>query len=127
IQSWVGEIRGQAFTMQMSEIEVSDQDVILALTLGLPSSYDTVIIHFDATPPDQLTIDHIITRLLNDETRQSMNRHHSTQNAATTEEALSVTQRRLRPDASEIVCFFCDQKGHYKDACPEKKLWESHK
>ncbi|PBK83323.1 hypothetical protein ARMGADRAFT_945224, partial [Armillaria gallica] len=127
IQSWVGEICGQAFTMQMSGIEVSDQDVILALTLGLPSSYDTVIIHFNATPPDQLTIDHVITQLLNDETCQSMNRHRSTQNATTTEEALSVTQCCLCPDASEIICFFCDQKSHYKDACPEKKLWESHK
>ncbi len=126
IQSWVGEIRGQAFAMQMSGIEVNDQDVILALTLGLPSSFNAVIIHFDATPPDQLTIDLIITRLLNDKTRQSMNRHRSTQNAATNE-ALSVTQRCSRPDASEIICFFCDQKGHYKDACPEKKLWESHK
>ncbi|KAK0479050.1 hypothetical protein EDD18DRAFT_1086727, partial [Armillaria luteobubalina] len=103
------------------------QDMILAFTLGLPSSYYTVIIHFDATPPDQVTIDHVITRLLNDEIHQTMNHHCSTQNATATDEALSVTQCCSCSDASKVICLFCDQKGHYKDACPEKKLWDAYK
>ncbi|KAJ3739853.1 hypothetical protein EV360DRAFT_58027, partial [Lentinula raphanica] len=28
---------------------------------------------------------------------------------------------------NEITCFFCGKKGHYRDACHERKAWLSHK
>jgi hypothetical protein len=27
----------------------------------------------------------------------------------------------------EVLCFFCDAKGHYKSDCPEWKAWEKSK
>ena len=27
-------------------------------------------------------------------------------------------------NASNIICFFCDGKGHYKSECPKRKEWE---
>jgi hypothetical protein len=53
----------QAHAMELSDIEFCDQDIILALTLSLPSSYDNVVISFDSIPPNQLTLDNVITRL----------------------------------------------------------------
>ena len=35
--------------------------------MGLPSSYDAVIINFNLTPSDQLTLSDIISHLLNEE------------------------------------------------------------
>jgi hypothetical protein len=64
MQSWIGEIRKQAFMMKEAEITVSNQDIILTLTIGLPSSYDAVIINFDSTPADQLMLDNVIAHLL---------------------------------------------------------------
>jgi hypothetical protein len=49
--------------MELSDIKISDQDIILAFTLSLPSSYDNVVISFDSIPPNQLTLDNVITRL----------------------------------------------------------------
>ncbi len=56
--------------LEQAGIIVNDQDKILALTMGLPSTYDAVIINFDSTPTDQLTLTHVISRLLNEEVRQ---------------------------------------------------------
>jgi Zinc knuckle len=33
---------------------------------------------------------------------------------------------RAKP-APEIRCHFCDEKGHYKSDCPERKAWEKSK
>ncbi|TFY51834.1 hypothetical protein EVG20_g10817 [Dentipellis fragilis] len=71
MQAWIGDIRSQVFNMEAVGIAVSEQDRILALTMGLPEAYALVIINFDATPPDQLMFDTVITCLLNEETQQS--------------------------------------------------------
>ncbi|KAJ7626236.1 hypothetical protein B0H17DRAFT_1286656 [Mycena rosella] len=53
MQSWIGEIRGQAFTIEEATgTVVSDQDKILALTMGWPATFDPVIINFDSASPD---------------------------------------------------------------------------
>src|SRR6202023_24965 len=71
MQAWIGHIQSLAFRMVEAGISVTDQDRILALTMGLPSSYDAVIINFDSTPADQLTLNNVTVRLLNEELRQS--------------------------------------------------------
>ena len=62
MQAWIGQIQ--------AGITVSDQDKNLALTMGLPSSYDAIIINFNSTPSNQLTLSHVISRLLNEEVHQ---------------------------------------------------------
>lgn len=70
MQAWIGYIQGLAFQMENANIIVTDQDKILAITMGLPSSYDNVIINFDSMIPDTLTLDLVITHLLNEEVQQ---------------------------------------------------------
>jgi Zinc knuckle. len=124
MQAYIGDVETLAFRMNDAEIAVTDQDKILALTMGLPNSYKAVIINFDSTPPNQLTYDHVITCLLNEETRQV--EHH-----ADHDEAMAVTStpsaRHTARAVSEITCYFCDARGHYKSDCPEKKKWEMKK
>src|SRR5258708_6740089 len=114
--------------MEHTGMEVTAQNQILALTMGLPSSYDAVIINFDATSPEQLTVNHVITRLLNKETGQTSSLGsftNTTPSDAAVDEALAVIAARR--DAADITCFFCDKKGHFKSDCPEKLAWESSK
>ncbi|KAJ6493160.1 hypothetical protein C8R45DRAFT_825154 [Mycena sanguinolenta] len=56
MEAWIGRIQTLVLRMEHAGIEVTGQDQILALTMGLPPSYDAVIINFDATPPEQLTV-----------------------------------------------------------------------
>ena len=61
MQSWIGQVQSLAFQMAHARIAITDQDRILALTMGLPGTYDAVIINFDSTPADQLTLNNVIT------------------------------------------------------------------
>jgi hypothetical protein len=47
--------------MEYTGIVVTDQDKILAFTMGLPATYEAVVINFDATSPADLTVEHVIS------------------------------------------------------------------
>jgi len=123
MQAWISYIQGLAFRMEKASIDVSDQDKILAITMGLPPSFDSVIINFDSMAPDALTLDLVIAQLLNEEVRQG------TGPAPAESEALAATLVRKKPrlPAPDIRCYFCDGNGHYKSDCPERKAWEKSK
>ena len=117
------------FRMEQSGVEVSDQDKILALTMGLPPLYDPIIINFDAMPSELLTLNNVIARLLNEEVCQSGD---SKVAKDPEDEAMAVTGgsrggRGVRNTGSDVTCFFCDGKGHFKSECPEKRAWEKLK
>lgn len=127
MQAWISKVQGLAFRMEAAGINVADQDKILALTMGLPATYSGVIINFDATPPELLTLNHVITRLLNEETRQAADTPEVKEEPL--DQALAVTSGRPRRAVatSDVTCYFCDAKGHYKSECPERLAWERKK
>jgi hypothetical protein len=134
MQAWIGRIRALAFCLEEAGIVVLEQDIILSLTMGLPPSYDAVIINFDSTPPELLTLNHVITRLLNEETRQASNSPEATSDTTTdADEAMAVAPihrnaaRPSRAPSSDVTCFFCDGKGHFKSECPERAEWMKRK
>jgi hypothetical protein len=133
MQAWIGQIQALGFRLEQAGISVSDQDKILALTMGLPSSYDAIIINFDSTPSDQLTLSHVISRLLNEEVRQTSGQPSNINDTSeeTRDEAMAVTgcggRRAGGGTPSDVVCIFCDKKGHYKSDCPDRLAWESSK
>jgi hypothetical protein len=137
MQSWIGQVQARAFRLEHAGIKVAEQDKILALTMGLPIAYDAVIINFDSTSPDQLTLSHVISRLLNEEVRQLGNENSTNPEATTNDEAMAVTSvgakgRRSGVKATttgnpDVTCYFCDKKGHYKSECPERLAWEKSK
>jgi hypothetical protein len=87
--------------------------------------YDNVIINFDSTDPIQLTLENVIVRLLNEETRQSSRR---TQAVDTPRPDFDNAAMAAVPvPRGKIACFFCDQVGHYKSECPEKAKWDTFK
>ena len=51
----------------------SNQDKILTLMMGLPPLYGPIIINFNATPSELLTMNNVVACLLNEEVHQSGN------------------------------------------------------
>ena len=135
MQAWIGKIQALGFHLEQAGITVSDQDKILALTMGLPSSYDAVIINFNSTPSDQLTLSHVISHLLNEEVHQISGSKPSDNNDAeeVQDEAMAVIGQGSRGqqagggNPSDVICFFCNKKGHYKSDCPDRLAWEKAK
>jgi len=81
-------------------------------------------------------LSHVISRLLNKEVRQISGSQSSNPNDTLEEirdEAMAVTGQRgggrwaSGGTPSDVVCFFCDKKGHYKSDCPERLAWENAK
>lgn len=60
MRAWIGYIRHLAFEMRHAGVTVTEMDMILALTMGLPASYDPVVVAFDSMPPSDLTIEVVV-------------------------------------------------------------------
>jgi hypothetical protein len=114
MQAWIAQVRRVAFQLQEIDVDISDEDLILVLTLGLPSSYENFIVSLDSTPPKELTLEHVISRLTNEEARQNIHGDMKSRDTA----LLSHTQRRRVP-LENITCFNCQEKGHYQSRCPK--------
>jgi hypothetical protein len=125
MQAWIGYIRQLAYDVeQVTDTLVPDQDIILALTLGLPSSYDNVVIGFDATPSDQLTLDLVITRLLNEETRQtSKSRSRAPAADKGPNEAMGAipAKKASKTTNGRPICYYCQTPGHIASNCEKRR------
>ncbi len=124
MQAWIGEVRSMAFRMEEAGLVVSNQDKILAVTMGLPVAYDPVIISLDATPTEQLTLDFVISRLLNEEVRQS----GMSPSPSMTASDPGIAAATMRSEVPKVVtCYFCNKVGHYRSECPDRLAWETSK
>ncbi|KAF9009754.1 hypothetical protein BDZ89DRAFT_884791, partial [Hymenopellis radicata] len=65
--NWIGEVKEHVFNMGEAGSAVTEADQILAITVGLPAAYKSVISTFNATSPKDLTLDFVTTQLLNEE------------------------------------------------------------
>ncbi|KAF7365722.1 Retrovirus-related Pol polyprotein from transposon TNT 1-94 [Mycena venus] len=112
---WIGDVRSIAFRLKQAGIAVDDEDIILVLTMGLPDTYDTFVVALDSTNAAALTLDYVIGRLLNEESRKSPTGSREGAFRA------SVQHTRPRRPVTEVTCFNCEKKGHYQSNCPDKK------
>jgi hypothetical protein len=67
MSAWVGCMKSMSFHLEDIRVDVSDEDTILALTMGLDKSYDSFTISLNTMSPDQLTLDYIVSCMLNEE------------------------------------------------------------
>ena len=127
MSAWVADVRRAAYNLRaIAPSMVSDSDIISVLTGGLPSSYAPFVVTLDSTPESLLTLEYAITRLLNEEARQSCvtPRSNALRTAAVSnsDEALSAqdapaTKTKVATPIERITCFRCQAKGHYARTC----------
>jgi hypothetical protein len=116
---WISQTRQRAYVLKQLSVPMPDLMVILAITLGLPPSYDSLTTNLDGTPANDLKLAEIITRLVNEELRQSTSTTVKARYAKEEDAALAISPALL-------TCFFCDKKGHKKDTCPERALYAAY-
>jgi hypothetical protein len=127
MEDWIGRVQSMVLRMEYTGIVVTEQDKILAFTMGLPATYEAVVINFDATPPNALTVEHVISRLLNEETRQQSNTTADIPFPSPVDNDPNNVAFAAHRAASTHTCYFCDKKGHFKSDCPERARWEESK
>lgn len=124
MEGWIGLVRGLTNRLKAIDVNVSDEDMIVVLTAGLPTSYTPIVISFDALDSSKLTLDFVITRLLNEEGRQATPSFAPVQFDVKTESSdTNTTQSALIASKfrSDIQCFYCLLMGHYSSVCPQKE------
>ncbi|KAG6862997.1 hypothetical protein C0991_008917 [Blastosporella zonata] len=107
MESWIGEVRSLSNCLTAINVAV--------LIAGLPNSYNTIIILFDTLDPEKLTLEFVITCLLNEESRQAP---PSTSSEVKQEDNTALF---AKDTGSNITCFWCGEKGHYAVNCPKRK------
>lgn len=70
MSAWMGRVRALAWKLENVGVEMSYEDMILALTNGLDDTYEPFIISLDSTPPKDLTLEYVEDRMLNEEVRR---------------------------------------------------------
>jgi len=58
---WIAAMKQVAYRLTEISAMATDEDIIVMLTLSLPTSYESFTITLDSTPFDQLTLDYVIT------------------------------------------------------------------
>ncbi|KAG1792975.1 uncharacterized protein HD556DRAFT_1220330, partial [Suillus plorans] len=70
MSAWISRVKGMALDLDDIGVTVDDEDRILALTTGLDKSYDSFVISLDSMVTADLTFDHVVNRLLNEDVRR---------------------------------------------------------
>ena len=119
---WIFDVKNAAFHLKSSGVAIINEDVILALTARLLESYSTFIVTLDNLPADDLTLPNVITCLLNEEVQQG----HLIQSSKHCDNEALIVQvtkgNKKKVSLSDITCYNCGGKGHYKLDCPSRSL-----
>jgi hypothetical protein len=124
MEQWIAEVRHQASQLKQLKADVTDQWIILVLTNGLPSRFDSFVESLDSVPPDVLTLDYVVGRLLNANTIYSTNIKVENNEAAAMSARLKhwkTAHRGQAKDGDMHMCHNCHGFGHYRKDCPTRR------
>ena len=103
-----------AFLLEETDVNVTDDDIILAITLGLSHLYDPFPISLDATSDTDYMLPHVIAHLVNE--YQHQHAHHLSQ-PKTNPSNVAMAAINSTPH-HDLADFGCGKKGHYQANCP---------
>jgi gag-polypeptide of LTR copia-type/Zinc knuckle len=121
MSSWIAEVRQIGFQLKQMGDAIDDEEHILVLTMGLPPSYYTFVGTLENI--DNLTLNYVINRLLNEESRQLsrnsiMTNTTSTSSRATDSRDVALAVGPGRLPGPHVICYQCGEKGHFQANCP---------
>ena len=117
MSKWITSVRDVVRQIKDLKGEVPDEHITVILTNSLPESYAPLLIHLDAMEESARTLSYVITRLIGEERRQIGDKGDKDNG----NDPIALSARGKRRDRSEITCFGCGEKGHYRNECPKEK------
>ncbi|KAH8102360.1 gag-polypeptide of LTR copia-type-domain-containing protein [Phellopilus nigrolimitatus] len=123
MQAWIGKVKGVVWDLEEIGVKVDNEDVILALTMGLDDSYDSFVISLDSTPTDDLDLEFVINRLLNEEARRNGKEVTAKSENTAWPDNRAMTAKdggMAGSGGAQTGCWRCGKQGHIRAFCTEK-------
>ena len=120
MEARIASVRDIAHRLGAADFEVTDINLIIALTEGLSNCYDPFIVSLDTSPIDQLSVDSVISHLLNEQScfHDTTALSHSNLGKKTwskPSKAKSVASEEQPPYSPH--CYNCSGRGHLACDC----------
>jgi gag-polypeptide of LTR copia-type len=117
ITAWSNRVKAMAFDLEDVGGTVTDKDLIVILTMGLGTSYDHFVASIDATSAHELTVDNVITHMLNEEARHG---GRTTANGGAALSAMSTAAQNH--DRKPRRCWRCGKDDHIHPQCRSQTM-----
>ena len=126
--AYVGRVQAMAFELECINVGVTEEDRILALTMGLDVSYESFVISLDGTPTENLKVEYVISRMLNEETRRT-NMEGLTGRTGDDLGSVVMYAADRKPGRRRVEggdtgrprrCYCCGEEGHIRAQCKKK-------
>jgi hypothetical protein len=105
MSSWIANVCRTTFQLEEIGGILTDEDIVLVLTNGLPPTFSQLIVSLNSTDLYLLTLDYVIACLLNEESHQSL-----TDPPSSSDSALATAPKKCTP--IKHLCFL-DSGGAY--------------
>ncbi len=123
MQAYISRVRSMAWDLDECGVKVEDEDLVVALTVGLDKTYELFVISLESTPENIFTSDYVVTRMLNKEVRRNAAKEDDgiAEAKVKEEEKDEGVENNVLSSLKDVQCYNCKKFGHIRSQCKAKK------
>lgn len=106
---------------------LKDKLIIAMLLSSLPESYSTLVTALETRAEDELTLQLVKGKLIDEDKRRKNVRYHEEKSEDKALKASHKQSKQVQQKSQEVSCFFCKKRGHMKKDCIKYKQWKANK
>jgi len=118
---YINRVRNLGENHQAMGGEVTEMDVAMSVPNGLSSKYENLLVALDAKGEDELSLNFVKTRWIQEERRQADESPTTKRIGDMALVGANYRGRGRRGDLSKIECYYCHKFGHISHDFPELK------